>query len=188
MLERAEFEQLWKSNYSKIYNYFYYALLDHFSAEELTSTTFFKLYENLDSYNAQKALPSTFLMSIAKNTLTDHFRKKKHISLEDIDENISYEFEDDSCDRILLGEILSELTQRERTLLYLKYYLDLSYAEISALMDISEVNARVMCGRTLKKSKKIVEKLKNSVTNRSSHSYIITEGGKEPAYYGGSQK
>lgn len=155
MLSEKDFEILYKIYSGSIYNFFYFSILNHTEAEDLTSITFLKLYINLDYYDSSKALPSTYLYKIARNTLNDYLRtniKKKDISLDEIQSDILSEENID--DKIFLYEILSKLTERERQLIFYKYKMELSVREISELMNISVTNVTTLCSRTLKKIKK----------------------------------
>lgn len=148
MLTKEEFEQLYINNFKKIYNFFFYSLLNKIEAEDLTSETFLKFYRNIDKYDISRSLPSTYLYKIAHNVLNDFYRNagKKTISIDELktepasDEN-----------KILLIDILSCLPERECLILYYKYYLDLSAKDISQLMGITATNVTTLCSRALAK-------------------------------------
>lgn len=157
MLTGDEFEKFYADNYRKIYNYFYYVTMNHHTAEDLTSTTFLKLFRSRDRYDEKRSGKLTFVFRIARNVAADYYRtNKSYEELHDEKEG-AYEFEDDSLDRMVLHEILSKLTPRERQIIYYKYYLDMKCEEIAELMGITVTNTTSLCSRTLKKAKKIYE-------------------------------
>lgn len=77
------FSQVYSSYKDKIYSYIFYRVGSNADiAEDIVSDVFLKAYKNFDSYNEKFAL-STWLYTIAKNTLIDHYRKVKETT--DID-------------------------------------------------------------------------------------------------------
>ncbi len=72
-----DLEKLYQEHFSKIYNYFFYQLLHRENAEDLTSCTFLKAAEHISDYNPDKAQISTWLWTIAQNTLIDFYRTQK---------------------------------------------------------------------------------------------------------------
>ena len=141
-------EELYEQYFSVIYNYFFYKLLHRESAEDLTGQTFLKVAEHLDEYDPEKASVGTWLRRIAHNTLIDFYRTRKaSLSMEDAPcdaaESLSVSFEEQyqqiaSPKRRALYAALWRLSERERTLVYHKYFLGESYHEISAQFDINE--------------------------------------------------
>ena len=72
-----KFSQAYTSYKDKIYSYIFYRVGSNSDvAEDIVSDVFLKAYKNFDSYNEKFAL-STWLYTIAKNTLIDHYRKGK---------------------------------------------------------------------------------------------------------------
>lgn len=58
-----------------------------------------------------------------------------------------------------LGETLSRLSERDKDLLYYKYYLDLSDKKIALLMGIEHTNVRVSLNRARKRAKAILSRM-----------------------------
>lgn len=162
MLTNEEFKEFYAGNYKKIYSYFYYMTMNHHISEDLTSVTFLKFFRNMGSYDEKLSNKLTFALRIAKNVAADYFRSNKTCEeFTDSDEE-TYEFESSTVDRMLLNDILSELSQRDRLVIYYKYYLEMRSDSIAEIMGISVTNVTTLCSRALKKAKKILEK---SVTN-----------------------
>lgn len=71
------FSQVYTTYKDKLYSYVFYRTGNNADvAEDIVSDVFLKAYKNFDSYNDKYAL-STWLYTIAKNTLIDHYRKGK---------------------------------------------------------------------------------------------------------------
>jgi RNA polymerase sigma-70 factor (ECF subfamily) len=177
MLSKQEFELLYNSLFVKVYNFFYFSVMNRTEAEDLTSISFLKLYLHLNEYDSEKALPQTYLFRIAQNTLTDYYRtRRNYVSLDEID-SLPAE-EKNSEDKIMLMQLLEQLSEKERRVLYCRYKLELTAKETADIMNISVTSVTTLCSRALKKSKKNYEKLfSEGVTNSDSKTYIFTQAG-----------
>ena len=141
-----DLKELYEENFPIIYNFFFYRLLHRENAEDLTAQTFLKAAEHLHTYNSDKAKASTWLRRIAQNTLIDFYRsQKKSVSIdnEDISAALSVSFEEQyeqiaSPGRKAVYAALCQLSERDRILIYHKYFLEESYHEISQQFSINE--------------------------------------------------
>lgn len=157
------FKMVYEHYYDYIYNYFYYHTFQREVTEDLTSITFMKVLEKGNLYDDEKAKVVTWLLTIAKNVWVDYLRKKKgDISIDDLleqdapRENVTYDRIENQVD---IQRMLGNLTERERMIIVLHYYMNLSYGEIARHLDISEKCASVTASRTLKKLKTNLEKI-----------------------------
>ncbi len=158
MMTKKDFEQLYNDFFDEIFHFFFYSLLNRAEAEDLTSITFFKFYLNMDKYDDKKSLPRTYLWAIARNVLNDYYRTSyEQINIEDID--LDMKKEENFDDRLILLEILSALSQKERQILYYKYYLDMTAREISEITDLSVTNVTSICSRALAKARKLYKNI-----------------------------
>lgn len=159
MMTNKEFEEFYSSSYRKVYNYFYYLTMNHHISEDLTSITFLKFFSNMNTFDEKLSSKLTFTLRIAKNVAIDYYRSNKDCEeLVDNDKEL-YEFESNLVDRMILNDILSRLPQRDRMIIYYKYYLDMKSDEIAKIMGISVTNVTTLCSRALKKVKKFSEKV-----------------------------
>ena len=143
-----DLEKLYQEYFSKIYNYFFYQLLHKETAEDLTSRTFLKAAEHISNHNPYKAQISTWLWTIAKNTLIDFYRtQKQELPIDQkglgIDAVLSVSFEEQYAKiaepaRKALYSALSQLSERDRLFVYHKYFLEKSYHEISKEFGVNE--------------------------------------------------
>lgn len=155
------FEMVYDRYFDRVYKFFLYRLGDKSISEDLTSDTFIKILNNLGSYDREISGMGTWVFTIAKNTLYDYFRKNSRRKLLSLDNFIDFfssekyvedELELDEEKRYL-RKSLEKLSDRERTIVALKYGAELSNSEIATLMDISVSNTGVILHRTLKKLK-----------------------------------
>jgi RNA polymerase sigma-70 factor (ECF subfamily) len=162
-----DFSQIYDGYYSRIYNYIRLHIVNPSIADDLTSQTFERVCAKLHTYCKDKGSISAWLYKIAQNIVWDYLRaNKKHtiVSLEavyDISDNSS-EFEDDICIREIkknLLEALSNLNEKDRDLIILKFWSDMTNREIAEFTGLTESNVGVKIFRALRKLKSVLESL-----------------------------
>jgi len=133
-------EQIYTDYYGKVMGYISVRIRNWADAENLCSDVFMKIQEKLESYDAAKASVSTWVFTVTRNTLIDHYRRKK--PTEELDENLS---DDSEVDESLLSrETLSDLAsalmklpEQMRDIIVLRYYDGKPLTEIAQLMGLS---------------------------------------------------
>lgn len=167
IVERAKkddqaFTVLYNFYFPKIYGYIFKRVGSFDVAEDLVSTTFLKVFANLNNYQYKGYSFSAWIYRIATNNLIDYYRKsgkKKEINIDEIkelkDENSNFpeKLVQHSQDKKMVQEILKELPDRYQKVLYLKFFGDKDNTEIAETLEISENNARVLIFRALKSFK-----------------------------------
>jgi RNA polymerase sigma-70 factor (ECF subfamily) len=138
----------WKKIYDdllpRVYHFFCYKTGDPLLAEELTATTFEKAWKGREHYDHELSKFQSWLYGIAKKVAADHFRRHKtEISLDaetaissqnvekDVETNLNFE---------RLAGLLNSISERERSLIALKYGAELNNREIARLTGLSETN------------------------------------------------
>lgn len=121
-------------------------------SEDITSDIFLKIYEKLDTFDETKSSISTWIFTIARNTLTDYYRTRKVFSEvpEDLADDSS--IDDELCTNEMLetlADALEDLDERERDLIILKYYKGLTLTEIAERMDISYSYVKILHNKAL---------------------------------------
>ncbi|MGN0678817.1 MAG: RNA polymerase sigma factor [Oscillospiraceae bacterium] len=156
-------EQLYIDYKDKVFGYIFNRIHNHAEAEDLTSDVFAKVVTHIDTYDPEKASPSTWVFVITRNTLIEYFRKQKQT--EDIDE-LDIPVFSEALDGIILreeqemlAEALKMLPEKMRDVIVARYYYGFRFAQIGEMMDMSEANARVTHARALAKLKEIIEKM-----------------------------
>ena len=148
----------WYDSYaSDIYRYVVLRISTKEVAEDLVSEIFLSAWKHRARYNPDKASAKTWLFTIAKNALIDHYRKTKPQS--ELFENIK-----DGTDlmetthwNLLSDEIqkaLQLLTEEQREIVELRVWHGFSHAEIAQLISKDERAVRVMFHRSLQSLKK----------------------------------
>ena len=142
-------EQIYLQYHDKVRAYVRGKVQDPHDVEDLVSAVFMKIVQKLDSYDPAKASVSTWVYTITRNTVTDHFRTRRTlVALEDymVDEQ-PVELSDDALDS--LADALLALKERERDLIVLHYYSGYTLKELAEMMGMSYINAKVVHKKAL---------------------------------------
>lgn len=150
----ADWEEIYREELPRIYNFFRYRVGDGTVAEDLTSTTFEKAWRSRHQYRRDTAAFSTWLFAIARNVATDHFRKHRaHVPLEEACEVPDRQDLESTAFRRLqfrtLSHLMEQLPDRERDLLSLKYGSGLTNREIARVTGLSQSNIGTILHRTI---------------------------------------
>ena len=165
-VSRKEFITLYDQYNDAIYRYVFFRCYSKEVTQDLTADTFFKAWDYF-SRNPNKRPDNmrAYLYRISSNVLADYFTKNnKEISWGDEEaldfvQNISTNAEEYEA-RYTIGEMgnvlkaLLLLTPPQREIIVLRYIEDLSYSEISEIMNKSEGALRVLRNRAIESLKK----------------------------------
>lgn len=160
--DKDAFGKIYQTFLGKIYRFIYFSVRDKSLAEDLTQNTFIKAWKALPSFTEKKASFQTFLFTIARNTVIDYTRKKKNVSLELIENIESHENIEELTfqkeEKEMVTRALSKLDYFEKHIVILRFFEEMSFAEIGEIVDKKEGAVRVHIHRILKKLKEIIER------------------------------
>jgi RNA polymerase sigma-70 factor, ECF subfamily len=162
-------QQLVASQHRRIYAICYRFTGSGNDAEDLTQEVFLKLYKNLASFDTQKGSFQTWITTLARNLLVDHFRRTR---LERASESLDATFDGEEdgptmADRLAdprpsqeqhvadlelkvrVQNALKQLSPELREAVILRDLEDMDYKEISQVLRIPEgtVKSRISRGR-----------------------------------------
>ena len=118
-------------------------------ASDLVQETFIKAWKNLKKFNPEKASFKTWIFTIAKNSSTDFFRKKKSLNFSDLNTNeddVAFEetivdediLPDEAMQKLqdadFLSKILDTLSLQAKTVLTLHLQEEMTFEEIGKLL------------------------------------------------------
>lgn len=139
----------------RVHRYFCYQVGDSALAEDLTATTFVKAWKARASYKPARSSLVTWLMTIARNTATDYFRRERlALPLETVrlpvtDERPVEDALQEALDFVRLRELMETLSPRERELIALKYGAGMTNRMVAHVLDMSETNVSTILYRTV---------------------------------------
>jgi len=150
----ADFEQLYRAELPRLYNFLRYRTGSDHTAEDLTAATFEKAWRNRNRYRQDLSAFSTWIYTIARRLAIDHGRRRRvEIPLDDIadwpapgtpEEQVQQDAEFER-----LAALLARLADRDRELVALKYGAGLTNRTIAGLTGLSESNVGVILHRAL---------------------------------------
>ena len=149
-------------------------------AEDLTLMTFGKAFRYLDKYTPQYAF-STWLYRIALNNSIDFLRMKNNMPqyfeedlytsnttsiVDQSEDNMQRTPEEEIIDKQrlqLLRAAVSELPEKYRKVIELRYYEDLAYEEISERLGLSLSNVKIQIMRAKQMLAQLMQPMRNSM-------------------------
>ncbi|MBR0387419.1 MAG: RNA polymerase sigma factor [Clostridia bacterium] len=139
-MNSLEMERIYATYSGKVMGYLRARIHNTAEAEDICSEVFEKVMRKIDDYDQTKAAVGTWIFSITRNTLIDHYRKKR--PTEELDENLKDDTELDES--LLTNETLSELAaalkrlpEQLRDIVVLRYYDGKPLTEIAEMMGLS---------------------------------------------------
>ena len=154
-----DFLQTYRDHVWQVYGYLAYHLGSQAAAEDLTQVTFERAFRAWSRFDERRASVTTWLFAIARNALIDHRRREA-----------THRGESVNIDHLPAGELprepgpeerlgpspelasaLGRLSDRDRSVLALRFGGDLQTAEIAELLDLSVANVQQILSRTLRR-------------------------------------
>lgn len=153
------FSELYESYVQRIYAFIFYKTHHRETAQDLTSQTFLKALNKINSFDPEKGTFQAWLYQIARNGIIDHYRSLKLSS--DIGDAWDLSSGDDvaydASTRDQLAEVqraLQKFSAEKREIVILRVWEGLSYSEIAEITGKSEAACKMGFSRTIKELKK----------------------------------
>src|SRR5581483_7076534 len=167
--DAVAWEDLVQQYHRRIYNICYRFTGSTDDAEDLTQEVFIKMYKTLNTYEAQRGAFMTWVTTVTRNLLVDHFRKTKHDRATDSLDTPASEHEDalplseqiqdtsappdarvqsrETGDTV--HQALQKLSPELREAVILRDLQDMDYREIATVLKVPEgtVKSRINRGR-----------------------------------------
>lgn len=133
-------DQIYAEYGGKIMGYIRARIRGKADAEDLFSEVFERIIKKLDDFDPEKASLNTWIFTITRNIVIDHFRRTKPSA--ELDENLSdgTELDEDLLNTESLSELASalrSLPQQMMDIIVLRYYDGKPLTEIAELMGLS---------------------------------------------------
>jgi len=167
--DAAAWEEIVQRYSRRIYNICYRFAGSSDDAQDLTQEVFIKMYRTLNTYDVERGAFMTWVTTITRNLLVDHFRKTKQERLTDSLDTASSEREDamplseqipdrgptpittaqSRETRETVHQALQRLSPELREAVILRDLQDMDYKEIATVLKVPEgtVKSRINRGR-----------------------------------------
>jgi len=129
----------------KVYRLIRRMVIDHNDTDDLTQTTFIKVFENIHSFEGKSKI-STWIYRIAINEALNflrHKRRKLFLPIVDVERQLANtidtasHFSGDEIEKKLQKAILT-LPEKQRMVFNMRYYESIKYEEMSDILGTSE--------------------------------------------------
>lgn len=143
--DEQAFEQLVERHQRAVYAAAIRILRDHDGADEATQRTFVSAFERLGSFRGAASF-RTWLLRITMNHCRDILRaERRHVDLDSVPEERLATTDDaaDTGGRARLRRLVADLPPRQRSVLSLRVFSDLPFADIARAEGITENAAKV---------------------------------------------
>lgn len=153
------FARLYDEFMPKVFRYIRFRVNDERVTEDLTSAVFEKGLVNFSRYNADRAAFSTWIFTITRNVVIDHYRtagRKRNVPLDEAAELPSKdpsteEAAEKSAERERLRMCIESLSREEQEIIRLKFAGEFNNREIAKILGLSESNVGTKLFRAVRK-------------------------------------
>lgn len=139
------FDQLYAAYADQVYSFLRFKIRDVHLVEDIFQDTFLAAYREI-SQGSQPANPKAWILTIAHRRMVDHLRRAyvRDAPLQQA-ETLGAPENPEPTDMIVLRELLNQLDDLSRTILYALYVEGLTIRETAQLMGIPEGTVKSRC-------------------------------------------
>ena len=139
-MQTVDLDRIYTEYSGKVMGYIRARVRSSADAEDIHSEVFEKILRKIEGFDPSKASLNTWIFTITRNTVIDHFRRTR--PTEELDENLSdnLELDEDLLNAETLSELaaaLRKLPQQMMDIIVLRYYDGKPLTEIAELMNLS---------------------------------------------------
>lgn len=144
-LKNEAFKDLLDAYQERLYWHIRKIVITHDNANDVLQNTFIRIFKSIQNFKEKSAL-HTWMYRIAYNESIRYLEQNKikaSFNLDDDNDNYinnlteDVYFDGDEA-QLKLHEIISKLSEKQQHVFQMKYFDDLSFREISEILDISE--------------------------------------------------
>ncbi|MCF6213453.1 MAG: RNA polymerase sigma factor [Flavobacteriaceae bacterium] len=155
LLDRTQrdvaFKQLLDLYQERIYWHIRKIVITHDNANDVLQNTFMRVYKSLPKFKQNSSL-HTWMYKIAYNEslrFIEQNKKRYYVSIDDVNNKYLDNLEEDtyfdaSYIQLKLQNILSKMPEKQRQVFQMKYYDDLKFREIVAILGIKEGSLKTL--------------------------------------------
>lgn len=155
-LKQDSFEHLYVRYYTMCYRFILSKVRDPWTAEDLLSEVFIKIYKHKNEINDIDR-SGHWIIKIASNTIIDFYRKNKIIELNK--EITSEEVYEENYEKIFIKDefiaVTKNLPDDMKKILNMRFLNELKFKEIGRMMNYSETIAKKRVYKALKIAKEM---------------------------------
>jgi len=154
-----DFAPIYDRYFPRVYGFICSQVCDPVEADDVTSRVFERVLDRLASFRPERGAFESWLFTVARNALRDHFRARRWRALLFDDEAPEPAACEPAAEERLLAEeergrllrALRSLDERGREVLGLKFQAGLANRQIAEVLDLGESHVGVLVYRAIKK-------------------------------------
>jgi RNA polymerase sigma-70 factor, ECF subfamily len=153
---------VYRESFDDVYKYAYWNTGSREDAEDLCEETFYRVLKHIGRYDESRSSFRSWVMRIAHNLVVDRYRHKSRRPETGLDEQMAAP--DDVTSgmeakelRGAIDEAMRGLTLEQRQVLQMKYFLDMSNAEVAGALGKREGAVNALQHRALRKMGGLLE-------------------------------
>ncbi len=139
-------------------------VISHDDADDVLQNTFIKAWKGLDNFRAESKI-FTWLYRIATNESISFLQKKKNrflLPIHDVEKELIKNLESDEYFsgneiQLTLQRVILTLPEKQRIVFNMKYFEEMKYSDMSAILDTSEGALKASYHHAVKKIKNFIE-------------------------------
>lgn len=146
---------MYEAYFDDVYRYVLYKTGSKWDTDDLVSEVFHKAYRSYSSAK-QPENAKAWVMTIARHTVIDHYRKRKETVSADILESFAQDFSveekvEHAVEVDCLHKALAYLPDEDREVMTLRYFAEMKHREIGAVLGKQEDTVKTRVSRLLRK-------------------------------------
>jgi len=158
--DQKALEEIYRTYFSELYSYGKKLSKDENTVEDCIQELFVELWNRRDKLSETDAIKPYLFVSLKRKIFhtikkirksTDTELEEKYFAAELSIDEILIAQETTEEQKSCLKSAFEELSDRQKEILYLKYYSEMDYEEISRIMDMNYQSARNLVSRAIKK-------------------------------------
>ncbi|MGE3076104.1 MAG: RNA polymerase sigma factor [Dehalococcoidia bacterium] len=158
--DESAFESIYLETVDSVYGYLRGQCRNDATAEDLVANVYLKAWKSAASYRQGSNNYQRWLFTIARNELVDHWRRNREVSpFDDLNFADSGTVPMDDAmgeDYSAISEALGRLNAEQREVVILRFFNELSHAEIARILGKREGAVRAQLLRALRQMRKAI--------------------------------
>jgi RNA polymerase sigma factor (sigma-70 family) len=162
---------LFHRHHRPLYGFLFHMTGQRESGEDMVQTVFYRMLKSRHTFTGSGEF-RTWMYHVARNVLSDHFRKAKraprHYDMAGLEERVSADLRtDELVEKKMairaLQKAMAALNPESREILVLSRFQELKYAEIAGILEISEGAVKVRVFRAISQLKALYFELETEI-------------------------
>lgn len=159
--DRDAFGQIYTLFYRRIFRYCKFNTENDQTAADISQETFLKAWKSLPTFSTRGGSLQAYLFKIARNLIIDLSRKKEPLPLTgypEIESEVSLtESIENQYDARMVKLAIDQLNEKDRQIIILRYFEELTTAEVAKIVGMRVGALRVRIHRVLNKLKDLIQ-------------------------------